>query len=124
MQDGGWAPVGWGQCRIELDAKGWGNGQFVIDPRIPPNPESNEISVQATEVACAGGQAPEDRDVRAVILDENERMVSIVILVELTKGATTCQGNPAFPFEVKLDSPLGDREIIDASVYPPKREWP
>jgi hypothetical protein len=124
MRSGGWAPVGWGQCRIELDAEGWGDARFVIDPRIPPDPEVNQISVEATEVGCAGGQAPEDSEVQAVILDENERMVSIVILVKRTKGATTCQGNPTFPFEVKLDSPLGDREIFDASVYPPERQWP
>lgn len=88
MRDGEWAPVSWGQCRIELDAEGWGNARFVIDPKTPPDPEANRISVLATEVACAGGQAAEDRDVRAVILNEDERAVSIVILVEPTKGAT------------------------------------
>jgi len=124
MRDGGWAPVGWGQCRIELDAEGWGNARFVVDPATPPDPEADRISVLATEVACAGGQAPEDREVRAVILDEDEHAVSIVILVEPTKGATDCQGNPAFPFEVELGSPLGEREILDASVYPSEPQWP
>ena len=124
MRDGGWAPVGWGQCRIELEAKGWGNARFVVDPKTPPDPEADEIAVLATEVACAGGQVPGDREVRAVILSEDEHAVSIVILVEPTKGATTCQGNPAFPFEVELGSPLGEREILDASVYPPEPQWP
>jgi hypothetical protein len=62
--------------------------------------------------------------VQAVILEENERAVSIVILVEPTEGATSCQGNPAFPLEVELASPLGDREILDASVSPPEPQWP
>ena len=124
MLDGRWAPVGWGQCRIELDAEGWGNAGFVTDPGSPPNPDADRISVLATEVACAGGQAPEDREARAVILEEDERTVSIVILVEPTDGATTCQGNPSFPFEIELGSPLGQREILDASVYPPEPQWP
>jgi hypothetical protein len=124
LGEGGWAPVGWGGCQIELDAEGWGNARFVVDPRNEPDPGANQVSLLATEVACAGGQAPGDRAVKQVILDENERVVSLVILVEPTKGATTCQGNPAFPVEVQLDSPLGDREILDASVYPPKRRWP
>lgn len=124
MRDDGWAPLSWGQCRIELDAKGWGNARFVVDPKTPPDPEAEAIAVLATEVACAGGQAPDDREVRAVILNEDEHAVSIVILVEPTNGATDCQGNPAFPFMVELGSPLGEREILDASVYPPTLRWP
>ncbi|MGZ8662934.1 MAG: hypothetical protein ACXWYI_12750 [Actinomycetota bacterium] len=59
-----------------------------------------------------------------MILNEDEHAVSIVILVEPTNGATDCQGNPAFPFMVELGSPLGEREILDASVYPPTLQWP
>ena len=122
--DGGWAPVGWGQCRIEVDAEGWGNARFVIDPKARPDPETDQISVLATENACAGGRAPEDRQVKPVILSEDAHTISIVILVEPTHGATACPGNPAFPIEVELGSPLGDREILDASVYPPEQQWP
>ena len=124
MSDGVWAPVGWGQCRIELDAKGYGNARFVADPDTPPDPQADRISVLATENECASGKAPEDRDVRAVILNEDERAVSIVILVEPKDGFADCQSNPAFPLEVELGSPLGDREILDASVYPPELQWP
>ncbi len=123
-RDGAWAPVGWGQCRIVLDAEGYGNASFVIDPETPPDPDSDRVTVMATERACAGGEAPVDRDVRAVILDEDERSVWVVILVEPSRGFSTCQGNPAFPFEVDLGAPLGDRRILDASLFPPRRAWP
>lgn len=122
--DGGWAPVGWGQCRIELAAEGWGNARFVIDPKARPDPETDQISVLATENACAGGGPPDDRQVKPVILSEDAHAISIVILVEPTQGATTCPGNPAFPVEVQLGSAIGDRDILDASVYPPERQWP
>lgn len=123
-RDGAWAPVGWGQCRIVLDAEGYGNASFVIDPKTPPNPGADRVVVMATERACAGGEAPSGRDVRAVILDEDQRSVWVVILVEPGKGFSTCQDNPAFPFEVDLGAPLGDRAILDASGYPPQRRWP
>jgi hypothetical protein len=119
-----WAPVGWGQCSIELDAKGWSNAHFRIDPKTPPDPTADKILVRATENACAGGQRPPGRQVQGVVLDENERSISIVILVEPTSGATTCQGNPSFPFEVDLGTALGDRKILDASVYPANQQWP
>ena len=122
--DGGWAPVGWGQCRIEVDAEGWGNARFVIDPKARPDPETDQISVLATENACAGGGPPDGRQVKPVILSEDAHTISIVILVEPTQGATTCPGNPAFPVEVQLGSAIGDRDILDASVFPPERQWP
>lgn len=124
VRDGAWAPVGWGDCRIELEAEGWGNARFTIDPASPPDPEATTIAVLANEMACAGGMAPTDRDVRAVVLDDDPAAVSIVILVEPTSGASTCPSNPDFPFEVELPSPLGDRAILDASVSPAQTRWP
>jgi hypothetical protein len=105
-------------------AKGWGNASFRIDPRTPPNPSADRVVVQATENACAGGAPPTGRDVQAVVLDENTNSVSIVILVEPTEGAADCPSNPSFPFTVQLGGPLGDRKILDASVYPARQEWP
>lgn len=124
LRDGRWAPGGSGHCRIELSADGWGNARFVVDPAAPPDPESRRISVLATEHSCASGQAPAGREVRAVIQDQDERTVSVVILVEPTKGDASCQGNPAFPFQVELGSALGDREILDASIFPAESQWP
>lgn len=123
LRNGRWTPAGWGQCRIELDAEGWGNARFVVDPSVLPDPDADRISVLATERACAGGEAPTGREVRAVILDEDEVSVSIVILVE-PPGGGNCPSNPSFEYEVELGSPLGDREILDASLYPPEVRWP
>ena len=118
-EDGTWKPGGWGDCRIELSAPGWGNARFVLDPDNPPDPSASTVTLLATEVNCAGGQRPNGREVRAVVLDDAPGSVSIVVLVEPAEGAVTCQGNPAFRYEVDLGSPLGDRHVLDASVYPP-----
>ncbi|MGH2631258.1 MAG: hypothetical protein ACRDHI_11980 [Actinomycetota bacterium] len=124
MREGAWVLLGWGQCGIEFSAPGWGNARFVVDPSDPPDPRSDRITVLATEVACAGGMAPQDRRVRSLIVDENAESVSVVILVEPTQGASTCQGNPRFEFEMALGSAIGEREILDASVFPAKVRWP
>lgn len=124
-QDHRLVPVGWGQCRIELDAPGWGNARFVLDPAVQPDPNSRILSVLATEMARAGGRAPDGRNVRALVLAETDRTVSIGILVESAKGGQTCPSNPSFEYHVELTSPLGDRTVLDASVYPPlQRPWP
>jgi hypothetical protein len=124
LREGQWALRGWGQCRIELSADGWGNARFRLNPAVRPDPQSRTVSVFATEMACAGGQEPQGREVRAVVLDETGEAVSIVILVEPPTGNQTCPGNPSFEFQIDLGSPLGDRTILDASVYPPlEREW-
>ena len=120
-----WVPRSWGQCRIEVSASGWGNARFVLDPNVEPDPASTSIFVQAWEMACAAGRAPEGRDVEAVVLAEDGDSVSVVILVEPVRGGADCQGNPSFPFEVDLAEPLGDRTVRDASFDPPaERPWP
>jgi hypothetical protein len=63
--------------------------------------------------------------VQALVLAETDEAVSIVMLVESAEGGQTCPGNPSFEYHVELTSPLGDRTVLDASVYPPlQRPWP
>ena len=116
---GVWTPTGFGDCRMELSAEGWGNARFELDPSAPVDPTASTVSVLATETSCASGQPPDGRAVRAVVLDEASDTVSIVMLVEPVEGGANCQGNPAFPYDVDIGSPIGERHILDASVYPP-----
>lgn len=119
QRDGTWAPVGWGQCRMEVQAEGWGNARFRLDPAVPPSPGDDRIAVLATEMTCTGGRPPEGREVRSVVVGETEETISVVILVEPPTGDQSCPGNPSFPYEIRLDAPLGDRAILDGSTYPP-----
>lgn len=119
QRDGAWSPLGWGQCRIEVLADGWGNARFVLDPDVEPAPDGDRISVLATEMTCTGGKPPRGREVRSLVVDETEDTIAIVILVEPPTGDQSCPGNPSFPYEVQLSSPLGDRTILDGSAYPP-----
>jgi hypothetical protein len=117
-------PQGWGQCRIEVTAPGWGNARFVLDPGAEPDPTSSSVSLLVWEVACASGQAPDGRDIEPIIVAADEGSVSLVVLVEPSHEAS-CPSNPSFPLRVDLAEPLGRRVIMDASVDPPfGRPWP
>jgi hypothetical protein len=118
----GWELNGWGQCRIEVAAPGWGTARFVL--AAEPAGASTTLSVQATEMACASGIRPTDREIRPVVI-EDPMSVSIVILIEPPQGDQVCPRNPPFPVEVDLGAPLAGRTVIDASVQPGlARPWP
>ncbi|NDL59816.1 hypothetical protein [Phytoactinopolyspora mesophila] len=124
-QDDSWVPSSWGQCRIDVSAEGWGHARFVLDPDVEPDPSSVSVAVQAWEVACASGQAPDGREVRPVVLSQDAISVSIVVLVEPVRGDAECPGNPSFSLEIELDEALGERSVFDASTEPAlKRPWP
>jgi hypothetical protein len=117
LADDGWRAAGWGQCRIELGADGFGVATFTLDPNNPPDPVEATLHLLATERACASGQAPGDRQVLPVVLQTADA-VEITVLVQQPVGGQYCQGNPTFPITVQLDAPLGDRVIQDAAFYP------
>ena len=120
-----WRPTGWGDCRIQVTSPGLGPARFVLDPEHEPDPAASTLAIQATEMSCASGEAPSGRSVEAVVLDEDEVSVSIVVLVEPVTGDANCPSNPSFPLEVDLGEPLGDRTVFDAGVQPAlRRPWP
>jgi hypothetical protein len=119
-----WAYTGWGQCRIEVGASGWGSAHSVLHPDVEPDPTSTTVSVLGYERACAGGEPPGDREVRHVLIAVDST-VSLLLLVESPSGAQTCPSNPDFAYEFELEAPLGARGVLDANVDPPlERPWP
>ncbi len=123
-RDGLWLPAGFGQCRIELDAPGFGSADTVFDPDREPDPDSTELHLWINENNCANGQAPVDREVLPVVT-ETATSIEIVTLVEPVSGGATCPGNPWFPITVTLDRPLGERTVYDGHASPRlELSWP
>ncbi len=116
-QDGDWSPRGWGGCRIELDAPGFGPATVATSPELPPRAEDIELSLLINEVNCASGQAPVDREV-VLRVTETAESVTILALVAPVEGDATCPSNPWHPVTVTLESPLGSRQLIDGHSYP------
>lgn len=122
--DGEWRPEGWGQCRVEVTAEGYGNAHWILDRNAAPDPESDTIAIEIMEQSCAGGQAPIGREVLPVITEAGDAL-SITVFVEPVVGGADCQGNPWHPITVTLNDPLGQRTLFDGAAIPPiERSWP
>lgn len=81
-----------------------------------PVPEARVLELLVHERERASGQDAEGRI--EVDLEETAEQVRLRIGVRPLGGAHSRQGNPATPFTVELGEPIGDRNVIDASVVP------
>jgi hypothetical protein len=121
-ENGAWKPWGWGECRLEVSAPGYGNASWVLDTQ--PDAASTRLQILINERACASGQPPDGREIRPVI-DLADDAVTITVLVEPVSGGAECPGNPWYPVTVDLGEPLGKRTLYDGSAVPAmERSWP
>lgn len=119
--ESGWAVVESSTCSPTLDLGELDTARVSLDPSSPPAPESDRLALLVTEVACNSGQDAVGR-VELVERAETESTVELVIGVR-PSGAqeASCQANPATPFTVDLERPLGDRVILNAGVVPARQ---
>ncbi|MFJ2030138.1 hypothetical protein [Streptosporangium sp. NPDC087985] len=117
----GWHMRASSRCDLRRDLGDAGTADVALDPAAPPpGRDSRQVAVLVHERDCADGRRADGR-VRLIDIESTSTEVRIVIGVQPLSGILTCQGNPPTPFTVELDEPLGDRVLIDASVYPPRR---
>lgn len=113
-----WAVVESSTCMPTLDLGELRAGAVTLDPSSPPAPESDRLALLVTEFDCNSGQNAEGR-VEVVKLVETESTVEIVLGVRPSAAQeASCQGNPATPFTVDLERPLGNRAVLNAAVVP------
>lgn len=122
--DGEWRPDGWGQCRIEVVAEGYGNAHWILARDVAPDPDSTTLEVEIMEQNCANGEAPIGREILPVVIEAADA-ISIRVFVEPVAGGAACPSNPWHPVTITLDAPLGDRVLFDGVAIPPiERTWP
>jgi len=120
----GWALEGWGGCRPQVYAAGYGPATAVLDPEVEPATSLPELNLWIVEQTCASGQAPTGREIVPVVV-EDESQVTVTIVVEPVGGDADCPDNPWVPLTVDLDAPLGERAVFDGGTVPPVRlAWP
>lgn len=117
-RDDQWSPRNWGGCTIGIEAPGFGPASVGVDPGTPIDPAATELEILINERACAGGQAPVDREVLTVV-GEDEESITITAVVAPVEGGANCPGNPWHPVTVSLDAPVGDRQLLDGGQHPP-----
>jgi hypothetical protein len=99
---------------------GLSNGDWILDPEAPaPQPPDTQFVALVTERECASGKSSAGRIMAPSIIYEKDRIL-LIFAVRPPQGAVqTCQGNPATPYLIHLDQPIGDRRLLDGGSYPP-----
>lgn len=118
VPDGGWMRTSMGPCSPRL-VPPEGIGSATLQLAAQPTPDATTLDLLVTEGACASGQPAEGR-IELLDLTETDTQVEIRVGVQPLPGAQTCPGNPATPYSVELDSPVGQRSVINAGVIPPR----
>ena len=118
VPDGTWMGMSGGPCaqRLVTDDD-LVDTDLVLADTAGPGDTSVDLLVHERE--CASGHSAEGR-IELVELNETTEQVQLRVGVRPRAGDQTCQGNPPTPFTIDLSEPLGDREIVDASVVPPR----
>jgi hypothetical protein len=118
VPDGTWMLMSRGPCtpRLVIDDDLVDTDLTLADA---PSPGDTSVDLLVTERECASGHSAEGR-IELVELNETTEQVQLRVRVRPRDGDQSCQGNPPTPLTIDLGGPLGDREIVDASVVPPR----
>lgn len=115
---GGWEWAGAGGCRPMAHQAPFGPATWALDGADPAPPDTT-FTAHVTEVACASGQSSEGR-VQEPVVTYLEDVIIVTFFVEPLEGVQDCPGNPPTPVEVQLEEPVGDRQLLDGGVWPPR----
>jgi hypothetical protein len=119
--NGAWQLDLMGQCSPRPVAPaGTSLAAFWLDPAFD-RPAAGDTVVHGliNEQACASGKPPVGRVLEPQVF-EGDTWIVVQVTVANVPGGADCPGNPTVPITVTLPSPLGDRELFDGSVIPPR----
>ena len=118
VADGTWLLASAGPCTQRL-VENSDLGTADVTLAEVPTTDSTSIEVFVHERGCVSGQSAEGR-IELVELTLTVEQVQLHVGVRPVEGDQTCPGNPPTPFTVDIGEPIGDREIVDVSVVPPR----
>ena len=114
----GWAWDGGGGCQLEPQLQGDNMWVRLTLPAGGLDRESTSPTVGVTELECTSGRDPTPHLHDPVVVESDDAVTVYWTSTPMT-GDATCIGPPPTEVTLKLDSPLGDRELLDGSSYPP-----
>lgn len=120
LQGGEWTVGGWSGCSLQPEIPlGAGLAMFRVAPHETLTPDTIEVDVRVTEMACNSGQDARGRILPPTITLSAEA-ATVVMTVRPRGGGQDCPSNPETPFLLVLPEPLGDRSLLDGSEIPPR----
>ena len=117
LSDGAWTVVGSSQCRPRT----WYHNSYGLaaEWKLSAKVAATATSFRAlvTERACASGENASGRMAKPRI-EYTDTDITITIGVRPLEGPQDCPANPATPLTIRLEEPLGDRQLFDGGSYP------
>lgn len=114
-----WTPDEFGKCTPEvvIGRRAPVTWQLTVDPA----PGDTDLTVMAIERGCQGDRKLTQRNTEFDV----EYADDAITIVGTTRPETggNCIGRP-WRLKIRLDEPVGDRELFDAAVYPPEHRHP
>lgn len=109
-----------GKCELHLAvADGVDLMNIGLDPARPVDPESTMLHLMVSQTGCASGASGVE-NMRPPEIIESATEIRIAIAVIPPEGPQECPGNQTAPITIDLQSPIGDREILDGARIPPR----
>lgn len=115
-RDGEWVWTGGGDCHLEPVLH---PGRTWVELKAPSLDRASDAPmVDVNERTCTSARDPSPflHDPYVVETDES---VTVYWTSTPPEGGQDCPGNPSFSRPLPLDEPLGDRQLLDGSTYPP-----
>ncbi len=69
------------------------------------------------EMECSGTRKPPGKVIHPEVI-YGEAHIVVIVRIEPVKGFATCPGTPPTPYTLRLDEPVGDRQLVDGGHYP------
>lgn len=79
---------------------------------------ATDLTVLVMEHQCTGARDPRPFLNEPVLVEAGDRVV-VTLTSPWPDGGATCPGNPTVEHVLHLSEPLGDRELLDGSTWPP-----
>ncbi|UYQ78975.1 hypothetical protein OF385_07535 [Glutamicibacter sp. JL.03c] len=96
------------------------NAQWSLMDSSAVTPESTSLDLGVMRMACGSGITGEITGTQVAYSAED---ITIGLVVEELDGkAQTCQSNETVPYTIKLDEPVGNRTLTDASCAEAERQ--
>ena len=111
----GWRASDFGRCEPEVYPDGRSPARWTL--KQEPEPSDTELTIRATELACSSGRELTADNTQADVVYKQDEIAIIISADPLKAG--DCIGNVPSPLTVDLEEPVGDRDLLDASTYPP-----
>lgn len=120
---GGWTFVRSGQCDLRPVFQGVEAARWELAPGEAPTADTTTIKALVTEQGCASGRSPDGRVLPAAVVYLADH-IAITFATRPLPGAHTCEPGPPAVLLLDLEEPIGDRQLLDASIIPPEPRWP